>query len=190
MNKAGHGVLRAAIILAIVAGAASYAAGQHRHPAPGSLPPKAAKPRPVRPSPAPIDARRLSAIQEAVARAVGHLEAGHPQEALQELKQIQSSLESLRQVIDKNTAPLFVNDRCPIMGTPIDPTKVPMALTRRYEGQKVAFCCAGCPQAWDRLGNAERTAKLALVCPQPPQQGVPPTSMTDPLHQQTMQPEH
>lgn len=132
----------------------------------------------------------MSAIQEAVARAIGHLEAGHPQDTLQELKQIQSALESLRRMIDRNAAPPFVNDRCPILGTPIDPTKVTTALTRRYGGQRVAFCCAGCPQAWDRLGNAEKTAKLATVCPPPQQPGVPPTGMTDPSHEQAVPHEH
>ncbi|MDY7011970.1 MAG: hypothetical protein SVV80_14665 [Planctomycetota bacterium] len=55
----------------------------------------------------------------------------------------------------------FVNVRCPIMGTPIDPAKVPDNLTREYKGKKVAFCCAGCPVEWDKLTDAERDAKLA-----------------------------
>ena len=57
----------------------------------------------------------------------------------------------------------FVNIRCPIMGTPIDPAKVPDSLTREYKGKKVAFCCAGCPVAWDELSDAEKDAKLAKV---------------------------
>ena len=190
MNKPGHGIRRAGVILAIVALIGSYAAGQHVHSAPGVVPPKAAKPQPMKQSPPTIDAKQLSAIQEAVVRAIGHLEAGHQQDALKELKQIQSSLESLRQVLDKNAAPSFVNDRCPILGTPIDSAKVPAALIRVHEGHKVAFCCTGCPQAWDRLGNPEKTAKLAVVTAQPPQPGVPPTNMTDPSHQQGMQHEH
>jgi hypothetical protein len=54
----------------------------------------------------------------------------------------------------------FVNTRCPILGTAISPANVPESLTRIYKGQKVAFCCDGCPQAWDKLTDAEKDAKL------------------------------
>ena len=54
----------------------------------------------------------------------------------------------------------FVNARCPIMDSPIDPAKVPENLTREHKGKKVAFCCAGCPVAWDKLSDAEKDAKL------------------------------
>ena len=54
----------------------------------------------------------------------------------------------------------FANVRCPIMGSPINPDKVPANLTREYKGQKVAFCCGGCPPAWDKLSDAEKDAKL------------------------------
>jgi hypothetical protein len=54
----------------------------------------------------------------------------------------------------------FVNTRCPIMGSPIDPAKVPANLTREFKGQKVAFCCSGCPAAWDKLTDQEKEAKL------------------------------
>ena len=58
----------------------------------------------------------------------------------------------------------FVNDRCPIMSTnKINPTTVTEKLTRTYDGKKVAFCCAGCPTAWDKLSDTEKTAKLAVV---------------------------
>lgn len=59
----------------------------------------------------------------------------------------------------------FVNVRCPVMDTPIDPAKVPESLTRLYKGEKVAFCCAGCPAGWDKLSDAEKDAKLAKVRP-------------------------
>jgi RND family efflux transporter MFP subunit len=54
----------------------------------------------------------------------------------------------------------FINRRCPIMGTTIDPAQVTPALTRDYKGHKVAFCCAGCPDQWDKLTDAERDEKL------------------------------
>jgi RND family efflux transporter MFP subunit len=54
----------------------------------------------------------------------------------------------------------FINHRCPIMGTNIDPAQVTPALTRDYKGHKVAFCCNGCPDQWDKLTDAERDEKL------------------------------
>lgn len=56
-----------------------------------------------------------------------------------------------------------VNSKCPIMGGKIDPAKVPADLTREYKGQKVGFCCAGCPATWDKLTDAEKDAKLAAA---------------------------
>jgi hypothetical protein len=50
----------------------------------------------------------------------------------------------------------IVNARCPIMGG-----KPVTALTRDYNGQKVGFCCGGCPAQWDKLTDAEKNVKLA-----------------------------
>jgi hypothetical protein len=54
-----------------------------------------------------------------------------------------------------------VNTRCPMMGTEIDPENVPENLTRPYKGKTIGFCCGGCPQAWDRLSDEQKTAKLS-----------------------------
>ena len=54
----------------------------------------------------------------------------------------------------------FLNVVCPIMGTKLDLANVPANLTRPYKGGKVAFCCAGCPEKWDKLPEAARQAKL------------------------------
>lgn len=62
-----------------------------------------------------------------------------------------------------STAPAkspYVNTRCPIMDSPIEPAKVKPSLVREYKGQKVAFCCAGCPATWDKLSDSEKQAKL------------------------------
>ncbi len=61
------------------------------------------------------------------------------------------------------SAPAYVNTKCPIMGSEINPAKVTADLTRVYKGQKVAFCCGGCPAAWDKLTDAEKDAKLLKV---------------------------
>ena len=57
----------------------------------------------------------------------------------------------------------FANVRCPIMGTAMTLASVPENLTRQYKGQKVAFCCAACPPAWDKLSDEQKAAKLAAA---------------------------
>ena len=58
----------------------------------------------------------------------------------------------------------YANVNCPIMtGSKINPAKVTDELTRTYKGKKVAFCCAGCPGAWDKLSDDEKDTKLAAV---------------------------
>ncbi len=59
------------------------------------------------------------------------------------------------------SAAKVVNSTCPIMGKSFDPATVPDSLIRTFEGQKVGFCCGGCPTAWDKLSDAEKAAKLA-----------------------------
>jgi len=56
--------------------------------------------------------------------------------------------------------PAVVNTTCPLMGSRIDPAKVPANLYRQYKGKGVGFCCGGCPLAWDKLSDAEKDAKL------------------------------
>ena len=57
----------------------------------------------------------------------------------------------------------ILNTACPIMGAAIDPAHVGEDLTRPYGSGKVAFCCAGCPETWDKLTDAEKQQKLAAV---------------------------
>ena len=62
-----------------------------------------------------------------------------------------------------------VNARCPIMGNALDKDKVPARLTRMFEGQRVGFCCAGCPVAWDKLPDDEKRDKLSKAMAAPEQ---------------------
>jgi hypothetical protein len=57
----------------------------------------------------------------------------------------------------------YVNAKCPIMGSKINTENVNSALTREFNGQKVAFCCAGCPETWDTLSEEEKKQKLEQV---------------------------
>lgn len=56
-----------------------------------------------------------------------------------------------------------VNSKCPIMGNTFNSEKVAPELVREFAGQKVGFCCAGCPEKWDNLSDIEKTAKLAAA---------------------------
>ena len=56
-----------------------------------------------------------------------------------------------------------VNARCPIMGGKLDRDNVPASLTRTFNGQKVGFCCGGCPPKWDKLSDEQKAAKLKAV---------------------------
>jgi hypothetical protein len=62
-----------------------------------------------------------------------------------------------------------VNNRCPMTLTPIDPNNVPDSKVRYYKGMKVGFCCGGHPELWDKLSDAEKDAKLAVVMAPPSQ---------------------
>jgi hypothetical protein len=57
---------------------------------------------------------------------------------------------------------IYVNARCPIMDSAIT-DRVPASLVREHKGGKVAFCCAACLPAWDKLSDPEKEAKLKAV---------------------------
>jgi len=113
----------------------------------------------------------LKTILKSIDLAIRDLESGKNQNALAELKKTRSFVEKLqaskpapakkvaKAEVSSDTSK-FVNDRCPIMGSPIDPKNVPDNLTRVYKGKKVAFCCGGCPGEWDKLSDQEKEAKL------------------------------
>lgn len=159
MNTTKRRTLRAALIFSTIALVSTYviaASSQpaHDHQAHGPMHQKSAT------SLEALHAKQVPAIQDAVRKAIQHIEAGHTQMALTELKQAQTSLESVRKALGKHVGPQFVNDRCPVMGSPIKAENVKPDLVRTYKDQKVAFCCAGCPTAWDRLSDTQKAAKL------------------------------
>ncbi len=56
----------------------------------------------------------------------------------------------------------YANTKCPIMlAKIIDPGKVTADLVKDFNGEKVAFCCAGCPAKWDELSDEDKATKLA-----------------------------
>ncbi|MFP4354155.1 MAG: hypothetical protein ACLFUJ_03445 [Phycisphaerae bacterium] len=58
---------------------------------------------------------------------------------------------------------LYANAKCPTMGSPIHAKNVKDSLTRQFKGQTVAFCCGGCPAAWDKLSAEDKAAKLKAI---------------------------
>ncbi len=135
----------------------------HHHAVQGMVQTQAAGQKPAVTSLQDIHGKQLPAIEDAIRKAIEHLQAGHAQAALAELKQAQKSLAVARQALGRHIAPQFVNTKCPIMGSPINPEKVTPNLVREYEGQKVAFCCGSCPLAWDKLSDAQKEAKLKVA---------------------------
>ncbi len=113
--------------------------------------------------------QHLPALQNSIQSIIGQIESGNQQWALLELKRVQSTLENLRTALERQMKPAFANTNCPIMGTPIQATNVPPSLVRILDGQRVAFCCPGCPGAWDRLPPGEKAAKLAAATRAPAQ---------------------
>lgn len=164
MSATKRGLLRVGILLVAVAVVGSQGmAAMQNHAGHAMAQAKATTEKPAMASLEDIHAKQLPAVQEAIQKAIEQIEAGHTQVALAELKKAQTSLTAARQALGQHIKPTFVNNRCPILGNPIDPTNVPANLIREYHGQKVAFCCAGCPAAWDKLSDAEKAAKLKAV---------------------------
>lgn len=54
----------------------------------------------------------------------------------------------------------YLDEYCTILGGPIDPATAKPELTRSHKGKLVAFCCAGCPEQWDKLTDQEKDDEL------------------------------
>ena len=110
----------------------------------------------------PSRAASVTAAIASIDAAMKALESGDHATAARELANARKILEAVqKEAALANAAPAgFANTKCPIMGSPINPSKVPEGLTRVYKGKKIAFCCGGCPGQWDKLTDAQKDAKL------------------------------
>jgi hypothetical protein len=104
-------------------------------------------------------------VSVSIDKALKALKSGDSKTASVELNKAKKMLVVINKAIGKHVKPKFANVRCPIMGAPIKPNMVTRDLIREYKGQKVAFCCAGCPAMWDKLSDSDKTSKLAKVTP-------------------------
>jgi hypothetical protein len=114
-----------------------------------------------------IHSKHVPMVVTSIDKAKQSLESGDRSTVLAELNKARQMLLAIDESLATYVKPKFANDLCPIMGTRINPDKVPENLIRDYKGQKIAFCCAGCPEQWDRLSDSQKQAKLAKVRPQP-----------------------
>lgn len=112
-----------------------------------------------------IHTENLPIVILSIDKATKAIESGDKKTALAELHKAQKMLITIHEALGTHVKPQFANNRCPIMGSPINLEKVASNLIRDYKGQKVAFCCAGCPSTWDKLTGAQKQAKLAKVKP-------------------------
>ena len=107
-----------------------------------------------------VHMKKLSKAMKAIDKAVKEVEAGNKEKALVELAEAKKLLLACHKAMSEMHKGKIVNAQCPIMGTKLDPSKVPANLTRTYDGKKVGFCCAGCPSAWDKLTGQQKKEKL------------------------------
>lgn len=176
--------IAAVVILAAILTAASNVQGityaqQHKYPSfkaaqmqrdrsKAAAEAAAEKPSKAQESLEAIYSRRLPGLQAALQRVIDQLEAGYSQnDMVEELRKVQTLVDDLQKALGEHVKSKFINSRCPILRMPIDAASVPANLTRDYRGQKVAFCCEGCPAAWDKLPDAEKTTKLRAVIEKP-----------------------
>lgn len=113
-----------------------------------------------------IHSVRIPVISQSIDEAIKAIEADNKETALTELHKAHEMLALVKDGIGKYVKPRFANIRCPIMGSPVNPDKVDGNLIRDYKGEKLAFCCGGCPGQWDKLTDAEKDARLAKVKPE------------------------
>ncbi len=107
-----------------------------------------------------IHMKKLSQAMMAIDKAVKSIEADNKDKALAELAEAKKLVAACHLGMSQIGKGKIVNARCPIMGSKLDPNRVPEKLTRTYMGKKVGFCCGGCPAAWDKLSKEEQAKKL------------------------------
>ncbi len=111
-----------------------------------------------------IHSKHIPMVMKTINEAKKASASGDKSAVMAELNKAQNMLLAIHAALDKHV-PQFANGACPIMGTPIDPAKVKEDLTREYKDGNVAFCCGGCPERWDKLTDAQKSAKLAKAKP-------------------------
>ncbi len=156
----------AAVVVNLPLNRAGAQAGHEGHGhMPGMTMPKAAQAPSL--SLEKVHSGHLPMVSASIDKAIKAVESGDKKTALAQLNMAKKMIAEINLAIGKLVKPKFANARCPIMNSPINPNKVTKDLIRDYKGEKIAFCCAGCPAAWDKLSDTAKAAKLAKVKPAP-----------------------
>ncbi|MCE5340032.1 MAG: PTS lactose/cellobiose transporter subunit IIA [Planctomycetaceae bacterium] len=108
----------------------------------------------------------VSAAKTSIMAAIEAIDKGDTKTAKIEMEKADKLLANVHKCMKENMQQMpCCNVKCPIMGEPINAMKCPKELTRMYKGEKVGFCCAGCPEKWDKLTDTEKDAKLKDAMP-------------------------
>ncbi|NQV33864.1 MAG: hypothetical protein HQ515_14315 [Phycisphaeraceae bacterium] len=131
----------------------------------------------ARPKGAPVTLEQLHVEQlplivQALKASHTAVEMGQKARALAELNRAQDLVTVVQRTVALKVKPRYANTVCPIMGSKIDAAHVPNRLVRKFNGQKIAFCCAGCPDQWVKLSTAQKEVKLAKAKSPPTRQHV------------------
>jgi hypothetical protein len=110
-----------------------------------------------------IHSREIPIAMLSIDKAANAIESGDKKIVLAELDKALDTLITIYETLGTHVKPQFANNRCPIMGSPINTNMVAKSLIRSYKGQKVAFCCAGCPSTWDKLTDVLKQTKLSKM---------------------------
>ena len=108
---------------------------------------------------------RLEKLEKLIDEATAALGKGHKDHALGKLKAAKALIAECRKAMAAGATKKIVNAVCPMMGSKLDPAKVPSNLTRQFKGRQIGFCCAGCPAAWDKLTDDDKVKKLHASIP-------------------------
>ena len=118
------------------------------------------KPKTVRHDMHKMHMMKLTHAMNAIDKATKEIKAGNKDRALIELAKAKKLVLACHKAMSDMGKGKIVNARCPIMGTKLNPSKIPPSLTRTYNGKKIGFCCASCPSAWDQLSAQQKQEKL------------------------------
>ncbi|MEJ2647352.1 MAG: hypothetical protein P8016_02940 [Sedimentisphaerales bacterium] len=118
-----------------------------------------------------VHSEQIPVALQHIETAINAIETGRNNDALAELRNVKFMIAAIDNAVSQHITPKFINNKCPIMGSAINPANVTEDLIREYKGQKVAFCCKMCPAEWNKLSDTEKEAKLAKVRIDSPAQG-------------------
>jgi hypothetical protein len=108
----------------------------------------------------PLLHQALAELETVLHSARQSADAGDAKAAAEELAKAQQVLANLKKACSLVQPGKPANTRCPMMGGKIESDQVKPELTRQFKGQTIAFCCAGCPDQWDRLNDTQKQSKL------------------------------